>query len=59
MKSSKTFVYKKNLFNLGTTITALFAALASSSTSTPEQFQLSLKVALCHTFFNITGILKF
>jgi len=52
-------LFLTKLLNQGTTITALFAALASSSTSTPKQFQLSLEVALCHTFFNITGILKF
>jgi len=45
-----------NHFNKGTTVTSLLAALASSSSSTPKQFELSLRVALCHTFFNISGI---
>ena len=39
--------------NIGTTATGLLAALASSS----GKFAAALQVALCHLFFNITGIL--
>lgn len=38
--------------NIGTTITALLAALVSDNVG-------SLQVALCHLFFNITGIIVF
>lgn len=38
--------------NIGTTVTGILAAL-SSSTNT----KLSLQIAFCHTFFNLTGIL--
>ncbi|XP_075424466.1 sodium-dependent phosphate transport protein 2B isoform X3 [Ascaphus truei] len=41
--------------NIGTTTTALLAALASSS----ETLQNSVQIALCHFFFNISGILLF
>ncbi|XP_007496691.1 sodium-dependent phosphate transport protein 2B-like isoform X11 [Monodelphis domestica] len=39
--------------NIGTTTTAILAALASP----PRTFKQSLQIALCHFFFNITGIL--
>ncbi|PVD20718.1 hypothetical protein C0Q70_18877 [Pomacea canaliculata] len=38
--------------NIGTTITGILAALASS----PSGFRNSFQVALCHLFFNISGI---
>ncbi|KAL8570992.1 hypothetical protein ACOMHN_037852 [Nucella lapillus] len=41
--------------NIGTTGTGILAALASSSST----IQLALQLALCHLFFNITGILLF
>lgn len=37
--------------NIGTTITSILAALAATS-----NFQQSLQIALCHLFFNISGI---
>ncbi len=43
--------------NIGTTITGLLAALASSTLSSKSQFEAALEIALCHTFFNISGIL--
>ncbi len=39
--------------NIGTTATGLLAALASSS----GKFAAALQIALCHLFFNISGIL--
>ncbi|CAN9500234.1 unnamed protein product [Ophioblennius macclurei] len=39
--------------NIGTTTTAILAAMASSG----EQLANSLQIALCHFFFNIMGIL--
>lgn len=39
--------------NIGTTVTAILAALASDV----EELQFTLQVALCHLFFNIFGIL--
>lgn len=41
--------------NIGTTTTALLAALAAS----PDMFHDTLQISLCHLFFNITGILLF
>nr|KAG5705673.1 hypothetical protein BaRGS_026612 [Batillaria attramentaria] len=41
--------------NIGTTATGILAALASSSST----MQLALQLALCHLFFNISGILLF
>ena len=41
-------LYNYNL--LGTTITGILASLAT------QDFKISLQIALCHTFFNITGI---
>ncbi|XP_076456282.1 sodium-dependent phosphate transport protein 2A-like [Babylonia areolata] len=41
--------------NVGTTGTGILAALASSSST----IQFALQLALCHLFFNITGILLF
>lgn len=41
--------------NIGTTTTALIAALAAS----PEMLHDTLQIALVHLFFNITGILLF
>jgi len=41
--------------NIGTTITSILAALASSS----DRIGYSLQIALCHLFFNITGIILF
>jgi sodium-dependent phosphate cotransporter len=38
--------------NIGTTITGILAALGSSS-----NLRLSLQIALCHTLFNISGII--
>ena len=37
--------------NLGTTTTALIAALAAE----PERFKATMQVSLCHLFFNLTG----
>lgn len=37
--------------NLGTTITGILAALGQSS-----NFKASIQIALCHTFFNVTGL---
>jgi sodium-dependent phosphate cotransporter len=37
--------------NIGTTFTGILAALGS------EQLEVSLQIALCHTIFNISGIL--
>ena len=39
--------------NIGTTGTGLLAAMASSG----DKFYLALQIALCHLFFNISGIL--
>ncbi len=39
--------------NIGTTFTGILAALSSSS----QTLQYSLQIALCHTFFNLFGIL--
>nr|KAG5712137.1 hypothetical protein BaRGS_014487 [Batillaria attramentaria] len=39
--------------NIGTTVTSILAALASD----PSGFKNSFQVALCHLFFNISGIL--
>ncbi|XP_066931012.1 sodium-dependent phosphate transport protein 2B-like isoform X3 [Clytia hemisphaerica] len=39
--------------NIGTTGTGILAALASSS----DKFHLALQIALCHLFFNISGII--
>ncbi|CAF0771665.1 unnamed protein product [Brachionus calyciflorus] len=39
--------------NLGTTVTGILASLSSSS----KTLKYSLQIALCHTLFNITGIL--
>ncbi|XP_072476504.1 sodium-dependent phosphate transport protein 2B-like isoform X2 [Notamacropus eugenii] len=39
--------------NIGTTTTAILAALASSGNT----LQSSLQIALCHFFFNITGVI--
>ncbi|XP_046577052.1 sodium-dependent phosphate transport protein 2A-like [Haliotis rubra] len=41
--------------NIGTTATAILAALASPS----ERLSTALQIALCHFFFNISGILIF
>lgn len=38
--------------NLGTTVTGILAALSASSNA-----KISLQIALCHTVFNLTGIL--
>ena len=40
--------------NIGTTGTAILAALASTS-----NFDAALQIALCHLFFNLSGILMF
>lgn len=37
--------------NIGTTVTSMLAAMAATS-----KFQESLQIALCHLFFNISGI---
>jgi len=39
--------------NIGTTFTGILAAPSSSS----QTLQYSLQIALCHTFFNLSGIL--
>ena len=39
--------------NIGTTITGILASLSGP----PETFQSSLQIALCHTLFNVSGIL--
>ena len=44
--------------NLGTTTTALLAAFASDP-SNAAQFRASIQIALCHLFFNLTGVLLF
>ena len=41
--------------NIGTTTTGLLAALASDG----DKLKSSLQIALCHLFFNISGILLF
>ncbi|KAH9499765.1 hypothetical protein Btru_077767 [Bulinus truncatus] len=41
--------------NIGTTITAILAALSQSG----EKMRLALQIALCHLFFNVTGIVLF
>ncbi|CAG7816317.1 unnamed protein product [Allacma fusca] len=41
--------------NIGTTTTALIAALATEG----DSFNDSLQIALCHLFFNVSGILLF
>ena len=41
--------------NIGTTITSILAALAASA----DRIEYSLQIALCHLFFNISGILIF
>ncbi|XP_053384148.1 sodium-dependent phosphate transport protein 2B-like [Mercenaria mercenaria] len=41
--------------NIGTTTTALLAALAQSA----EDIPLALQISLCHLFFNISGILLY
>jgi sodium-dependent phosphate cotransporter len=38
--------------NIGTTITGILAAFSSSGS-----FESALQIALCHTLFNVTGIL--
>jgi len=43
--------------NIGTTTTALLASLAV--TGTAATFRASVQIALCHLFFNLTGILLF
>ena len=41
--------------NIGTTATGLLAALAASG----DKLEASLQIALCHLFFNISGIILF
>ena len=41
--------------NIGTTVTAILAAF----TAEPEYVQNTVQIAMCHLFFNITGILIF
>ncbi|XP_065340696.1 sodium-dependent phosphate transport protein 2B-like [Cloeon dipterum] len=41
--------------NIGTTTTALIAALTASA----SKIKLTVQIALCHLFFNLTGILIF
>ncbi|XP_059142210.1 sodium-dependent phosphate transport protein 2B-like [Physella acuta] len=41
--------------NVGTTVTAILAALTQSG----EKLRLALQIALCHLFFNVTGIVMF
>ncbi|CAG7836776.1 unnamed protein product [Allacma fusca] len=46
--------------NVGTTGTAILAAFAvDTTTGGSSKFQPSLQIALCHLFFNLTGILVF
>ena len=42
--------------NLGTTTTAMIASLAAEGS---DRLRNSLQIALCHFFFNLTGILLF
>lgn len=41
--------------NVGTTVTAILAALSQSG----NKLKLALQIAMCHLFFNLTGILLF
>ncbi|KAI8791253.1 sodium-dependent phosphate transport protein 2B [Biomphalaria glabrata] len=41
--------------NIGTTITAILAALSQSG----DKLRLAMQIALCHLFFNISGIMLF
>lgn len=41
--------------NIGTTTTSVIAAMAAP----PEQLRYTLQIALCHFFFNVTGIVLF
>ena len=41
--------------NIGTTTTSVIAALAAA----PDQLRYTLQIALCHFFFNVTGIILF
>lgn len=41
--------------NIGTTTTSVIAAMAAP----PEQLRYTIQIALCHFFFNVTGILLF
>ena len=41
--------------NVGTTVTAILAALSQSG----DKLRPALQIAMCHLFFNITGILMF
>ena len=41
--------------NIGTTTTGLLAAMAASS----DKLHLAMQIALCHLFFNLSGILVF
>jgi sodium-dependent phosphate cotransporter len=41
--------------NIGTTTTAILAAMAVEG----ESFKISMQIALCHLLFNVTGILLF
>ena len=39
--------------NIGTTVTGILASISGP----PKTLQFSLQIALCHTLFNVTGIL--
>ena len=41
--------------NIGTTVTSVLAALVAAA----SMIQLTMQIALCHLFFNVTGILIF
>jgi len=48
-------LYCGNIFLAGTTTTGILAAMASDGDHLTE----TLQIALCHLFFNITGILLY
>jgi sodium-dependent phosphate cotransporter len=50
-----TIYLKLKTFVSGTTTTGILAALASDS----DHLRATLQIALCHLFFNITGIILF
>jgi sodium-dependent phosphate cotransporter len=45
--------------NIGTTTTGILAALATDTSDGVQNLKNSLQIAMCHLFFNLTGILLF
>lgn len=45
--------------NIGTTTTGILAALATDTSDGVEHLSNSLQIAICHLFFNLSGILLF